>query len=241
MNKKLSLAITIVFLATLALGGSAAMAVTPMGPPTAGLKTGQFRAGVEYSYSNVNMKVEGEKLDGVTSNMIFGNVGYGIMDEWEAFGRIGFANVKFDDEDFGFSGDYGFAWGFGTKVTFLKQENLNWGALFQINWIKSKGSFNVTGEDVDRDIKVDFYDMQLAVGPTWKLSDTLSIYGGPFAYLADGDVDREGMGTGNLREDSAFGGYVGAEAALADKTSLFGEFQLTGSGWAIGMGINFKF
>jgi hypothetical protein len=224
MNKKLLL--VVVILTALALTSSA-LALAPMGPPTAGLKTGQFRIGAEYSYSDVDMKLEGEKIDNVTSNMIFGNLGYGIMDEWEGFARLGVANIEVED----FSGDYGFAWGLGTKVTFLKQENLNWGALFQMTWTNSE----------DEGVEFDFYDMQIAVGPTWKCSDTLSIYGGPFVYLADGDVDVGGLGTGDLEEDSAFGGYVGAEAALADNTSLFGEVQFTGAGWAIGTGINWKF
>ena len=219
MNKKLLL--VVVILTALALTGSA-LALAPMGPPTAGLKTGQFRAGVEYSYSDVDMELDGETLDSVTSNMIFGNLGYGIMDEWEAFVRLGVANVDVDT----FSGDYGFAWGLGTKYTFLKQEGLDWGALFQMTWTNSE----------DDGVEIDFYDMQIAVGPTYKLSDTLSIYGGPFLHFIDGDV--EGA---DLEEDSAFGGYVGAEAALANNTSLFGEVQLTGAGWAIGMGINWKF
>jgi opacity protein-like surface antigen len=226
MEKKLLL--VVVVLATVALAGSAALALAPTGPPTAGLKTGQFRVGVEYSYSNEDMKLEGHKLDNTTSNMIFGNLGYGIMDDWEAFVRLGVANVDYKDGDF--SGDYGFVWGLGTKVTFLKQENLNWGALFQMTWTNSE----------DEGVEFDFYDMQIAVGPTWKLSDTLSIYGGPFVHFINGDVDGYGY-TADLEEDSAYGGYIGAEAALADNTSLFGEFQLTGSGWAIGTGINWKF
>ena len=226
MEKKLLL--VAVVLMVVALAGSAVLALAPMGPPTAGLKTGQFRVGVEYSYSDVDMELDGEELDGVSSNMIFGNLGYGIMDDWEVFVRLGVANVDIDDEDF--SGDYGFAWGLGTKVTFLKQENLNWGALFQMTWTNSE----------DEDVKIDAYDMQIAVGPTWKLSDTLSIYGGPFVHLINGDVDVPGD-TYDLEEDSAFGGYVGAEAALADNTSLFGEVQFTGAGWAIGTGVVWKF
>jgi len=224
MAKKLLL--VSVVLTVLALAGSSALALAPMGPPTAGLKTGQFRVGIEYAYSDLDMELDGEELDGVTSNMIFGNLGYGIMDDWEAFVRLGVANADIEDGDF--SGDYGFAWGLGTKVTFLKQENLNWGALFQITWMNSE----------DEDVEIDAYDMQIAVGPTWKLSDTLSIYGGPFVHLIDGEVSD---GNGDLEEDSAFGGYVGAEAALAENTSLFGEFQFTGAGWAIGTGINWKF
>jgi opacity protein-like surface antigen len=222
MVKKLLL--LVVVLATVALAGSAALALAPMGPPTAGLKTGQFRVGIEYAYSDVDMELDGEELDGVTSNMIFGNLGYGIMDDWEAFVRLGVADVDYDDGDF--SGDYGFAWGLGTKVTFLKQENLNWGALFQMTWTNSE----------DEGVEFDFYDMQIAVGPTWKLNDTLSIYGGPFVHLINGDVE-----TADLEEDSSFGGYVGVEAALADNTSLFGEVQFTGAGWAIGTGISWKF
>ena len=227
MSKKLSL--VVVILTALVLTGSA-LALAPMGPPTAGLKTGQFRAGVEYSYSNVDMKLEGDKVNNVTSNMIFGNLGYGIMDEWEAFVRLGVANADYDDESI--SGNYGFAWGFGTKATFLKQENLNWGALFQMTWTDSK--------DKSQDVKFDFYDMQIAVGPTWKLDNTFSIYGGPFVHLIDGKVEFTD-GHGDLKQDSEFGGYVGAEAALAANTSLFGEFQFTGAGWAIGTGINWKF
>ena len=233
MNKKLLL--VVVILTALALTGSAL--ASPTGPPTAGLKTGQFRAGVEYAYSNGDMKLEGEKLDNVTSNMIFGNLGYGIMDDWEAFVRLGAADTKVDDilgSGVNFDGDFKFAWGLGTKVTFLKQENLNWGALFQITWVKSEDT--IGGVDVE----IDAYDMQIAVGPTWKLNDTLSIYGGPFAYFINGDVDGAGL-TGDLEEDSAFGGYVGVEAALAENTSLFGEIQLTGSGWAIATGVSWKF
>jgi len=235
MNKKLSL--VVVILTALVLTGSA-LALAPMGPPTAGLKTGQFRAGLEYSYSDVDMKVEGNKLDNVTSNMIFGNLGYGIMDEWEAFVRLGFADASADNivgSGMNFDGGFKFAWGLGTKVTFLKQENLNWGALFQMTWLKSDDIVGGT------DVALDFYDMQIAVGPTWKLNDTLSIYGGPFVHLIDGSVDVKGVGNGDLREDSAVGGYIGAEAALAANTSLFGEVQVTGAGWGIGTGINFKF
>ncbi len=232
MEKKLLLVAVVLMVA-----GSAALALPPMGPPTAGLKTGQLRVGVEYAYSDVDMELEGYELDSVTSNMIFGNLGYGIMDDWEAFVRLGVANVDYDDGDF--SGDYGFAWGLGTKVTFLKQENLNWGALFQMTWTNSEDTLGVV------DVEVDAYEIQIAVGPTYKLSDTLSIYGGPFAHLIDGDVEGTiaglGSATVDLEEDSAFGGYVGAEAVLADNTSLFGEFQFTGAGWAIGTGISCKF
>jgi hypothetical protein len=235
MNKKILL--VAVILTALTLTGST-LALAPMGPPTAGLKTGQFRVGVEYSYSDEDMQVEGDTIDNVTSNMIFGNLGYGIMDEWEVFVRLGAADASADDVEgtgIDISGDLQFAWGFGTKVTFLKQENINWGALFQMTWVKSEDT--VEGADV----KFDFYDMQIALGPTWKINDTFSIYGGPFVHFIDGDVDIEGYDTGDLEEDEAFGGYVGGEWNFCQNTSLFGELQFTGAGWAFGTGINWKF
>jgi hypothetical protein len=239
MNKKVFVVVLLMF----GLAGSA-LALAPMGPPTAGLKTGQFRVGVEYSYSDEDMEVESETIDNVTSNMIFGNLGYGIMDEWEVFVRLGMANVEADDvwgSGVDVSGDFQFAWGFGTKVTFLKQEDLNWGALFQMTWLKSEDDPLLWGTDVE----FDFYDMQIAVGPTWKLNDTFSVYGGPFVHLIEGDVDlsndEDESVTGDLNEDSAFGGYIGTEAALSQNTSWYGEFQITGGGWGLATGINWKF
>ena len=141
MNKKL-LVVVVVF-TVFALAGSAALALAPMGPPTAGLKAGQVRAGVEYSYSNTDLKIDfgddEETAKDIKVNMWTANIGYGIMDEWEGFVRLGVANAKYSDDDLGidFSGDYKFAWGLGTKYTFLKQENIDWGVLFQIGWLKS--------------------------------------------------------------------------------------------------------
>jgi hypothetical protein len=233
MNKKVLVFALLVF----GLTGSA-LALAPMGPPTAGLKTGQFRVGIDYSYSEEDMDVEDETLDKVTSNMVFANLGYGIMDEWEIFGRLGMADIQADDildSGVDFSGDFKFAWGVGTKYTFLKQESLDWGFLFQVTSVDSDDT--VGGTDID----IDYYDWEFAVGPTWKLNDTWSIYGGPFVHFIDGDVDIEGYDSGDLEEDSMWGGYVGAEAELCQNTSLFGEFQFTGGGWAFGTGIGWKF
>jgi hypothetical protein len=76
MSKKLLL--VVVILTALALAGSA-LAVAPMGPPTAGLKTGQFGVGVEYSYSSTDLKVDFDgvtvKTDHVKSNMFSANLG----------------------------------------------------------------------------------------------------------------------------------------------------------------------
>jgi opacity protein-like surface antigen len=227
MNKKLLL--VVVILAALALSGSVAMALAPLGTPTADLKAGQFGVGLDYAYADTKVKIEGSS-EHLKTNMVTANLGYGVMDDLKGFVRLGTGNVKAE----GFGGDYGLAWGFGTKYTFLKQDKLDWGALFQMNWLRSDDK--IAGETV----RAKPYDVVLAVGPNYQVSQDLSIYGGPLLQWMRGKVTGGG-GSGDIKEKSIFGGYVGAQAALCPNTSLFGEVQLTGDGWAIGTGINWKF
>jgi hypothetical protein len=260
MNKKLLL--VVVILTALALTGSA-LALAPMGPPTAGLKTGQFRAGAEYSYTNSDFKIDwgsGEyTAKNVKVNVWTANLGYGIMDDWEAFVRLGAGNAAGDSEDFGSAtGDYKFAWGLGTKYTFLKQDNLDWGVLFQIGWLSSE--FKDSGTFVDESdatqtfhdtYKLDAYDIEIALGPTWKAAEGLSVYGGPFFNIIRGDIDFHESVTpdttqsysesADIKEKSVFGGYVGAQWDFMQNASLFGEFQFTGAGCTFATGVGWKF
>jgi Outer membrane protein beta-barrel domain len=237
MNKKLSL--VVVILTALALTGSA-LALAPMGPPTAGLKTGQFRAGVDYSYSSTDWKVDFDgdtvKVKHVKSNLFVADLGYGIMDDWEASVLLGTSDIRGDYAGLSASGKYGFAWGFGTKYTFLKQDNLNWGVLYQMDWQHSRDNDATGGLDV----KATPYEIQLAVGPTYKLNDTLAIYGGPFLHYIGGNLEIEGS-SAKLRESGVFGGYVGLEAQLCENTSMIGEFQLVDGAWGLATGVNWKF
>ena len=227
MNKKLSL--VAVILIALALSGSAAMALAPLGTPTDDLKAGQFGVGLDYAYADTKIKIEGldERLK---TNMITANLGYGVIDDLKGFVRFGTGDARAED----FSGDYGFAWGLGTKYTFLKQDKLDWGALFQVNWLRSDDK--IAGETV----RVKPYDIVVAVGPNYQVSEGLSIYGGPLLQWVHGKVTAAGESS-DIREKSVFGGYVGAQVALAANTSLFGELQFTGTDYAIGTGINWKF
>lgn len=250
--KKKMLFIAVVLI-VMVLTGSTALALAPMGTPTAGLKQGQFRAGVDYSLSEVDLEASSSDGDytikDFQSNGIWANLGYGLADTWEVFVRLGAANGEFDkvendegDSDVGFDGDYQFSYGFGTKCTFWQQqENLNWGALFQMNWLNTEDKI-LMGDDEDDGasegkIEIDTYEIQIAAGPNWKAADNLSIYGGPFLHFVDGTIDFEGGGSDDVEQDSEFGGYFGALANLTESTSLFGEFQFTGAGWAFGTGI----
>lgn len=218
----------------LGLSGTA-MALGVLGPPTAGLKTGQWGVAAEYAFSDSDVDVEGVTLDGLESNVFLGQIGYGISDDWEIYGLIGAADHEcgdLDPLDFG----YDFAYGFGTKVTLAKDETLAWGALFEMGW--RQGDDSLYGVSVD----VDYYEIFVAVGPTWKAAEGVRIYGGPFFYMLDGEIDTSISGlSADLEEESNFGGYVGAEFDLCPNNALYVEYQFTGDMQTIGAGINWKF
>jgi len=258
---------------------SAALALPPMGRPMATLKQGQWDAGAEYGYTDMDLQAdfkwenirpgvppvsgkESTTLKDFKSNMFFGRLGYGVSDNWEAFLRLGAADVKMQD---GFDGGYGFAWGFGTKATFLKEDSVTWGGLFQVTWfnpgddkLTDTETFTVGEGQVDVPIsgkgEVDWWEIQIAVGPTWQTGN-LCIYGGPFLHFLNGDYDEKLTGTlttpgdviskatADIEQDSEFGGYVGAQWDLGtwiENASWSAEFQFTGDAWAFGTGMTWR-
>lgn len=205
-----------------------------MGPPKAGLEQGQFGVGINYTYSEMDLEFSngGSVTEEAETSMIFADIGYGIMDQLEVFGRVGVAKSEVDEFDF--DSDYEFAYGFGTRVTITEQDAITWGGLFQIGWLE--GDDTVLGADVD----IDTYEIQIAVGPTYE-ADKMRIYGGPFLHFVDGDLDVEGVGSADIEQESEFGGYVGAQFDVAENTAASVELQFTGDAWAISAGIGYSF
>jgi hypothetical protein len=157
--------------------------------------------------------------------------------------------------------DNDFAWGWGTKLTFARQDKVAWGIALQMNFLDTSWSRKETSQDDiylrwERNVDIKTWDLLVAVGPTidmggWKL------YGGPFYYYLDGDYDYKepgswddgegGTGTwienysGDLEAESNFGGYVGAQIPLSEKCDFTTEVSLTGDGWAAGTGVIIRF
>jgi len=280
MDKKWLLGVVVV----VCLCGVTAMALDQLGPPTAGLKQGQWSAGFNYSYSSQDLDKtkmkwsevwDGEsdsgsyklKIKDWKTQRYYGRIGYGVDDWWEVYAQLGVADVKSkfkevgDDEWSGVNFDNDFAWGLGTKVTFARQDKIDWGVAFQMNWLNTSRSEKGTDEeDGDSEswketIDIETYDLLLAVGPTvdmggWKL------YGGPFYYYLSGDIKIKETGTwtgeedsgswlykekGDLEAASNFGGYIGAQLDLTQNCNATVEFASTGDGWGLGTGIVWKF
>jgi hypothetical protein len=207
------------------------------------------------------------EIKDLQSNIILGRLSYGISNNWEAFVRLGVVDAECDLEQTfpdsaqhkyrGFDGSFGLAWGFGTRATFWQDEDISWGGLFQMTWMEpdksdissiiSPGNLNYSGT-----ADIDIREVQIAVGPTWRVEDNIRIYGGPFLHFVDGDLDLSGTivdpgvgidmeSSGDIEEESQFGGYVGADLDVDKNTSCFIECQLTNDAWGIGIGASRRF
>ena len=203
-------------------------------------------------------------INDLKSNIVLGRVSYGISDNWDAFLRLGVADAECDiDHTYadgalhqypGFDGGFGFAWGLGTKVTIWEDKDITWGGLLQMTWAKPGDSdISLSGDpNFSGNAEIEFWEVQLAVGPTWRMNDNLSIYGGPFLHFVNGDLDFSGEtvesdvriveeSSGDIEEKSQFGGYVGASLDANERTSYFIECQFTGDAWGVGIGAARKF
>jgi hypothetical protein len=281
MEKKIALFTVVLIILT--VSNSAALALSPMGPPKALLGLDRWDIGIEYSHQSMDLDAVGRvtetmpefdfviarkdkhNVNDLKSNIIMGKAGYGINDNWDAFVRLGLADAKggiehifpdnaAPDEYKGFDGGFGLGWGIGTRATFWQDDVLSWGGLFQITWLEpDDSSISLAGDpEFSGKAEIDIREVQIAVGPTWRADDNIRIYGGPFLHFVDGDLDISGrtvdMGTeifmetsGEVEEESQFGGYVGAHLDVDENTSCFIELQLTGDAWGFGIGAARRF
>ena len=235
-----------------------------------GLDTTKMK-GTDNSYSVLGVLIPGDsgpidpfrlKNKDLKTQRYYGTSGYGIDDWWELNLSLGIADVKdtskIDEAGaqwFGINFANDFAWGWGTKITFARQDKVNWGVAVQMNWLDTSRSdtFSNGSHLYDRTMNLSTYDMLVAVGPTvdmggWKL------YGGPFYYFLNGDLDEKytrydsgvlraiNKESGDISEKDNFGGYIGAQFELAKNLGMTVEFSSTGGGsYGLGTGITVKF
>lgn len=242
---KKTLFLLVVPLIVAGLLNSFALALSPVGPPMAGLKKGQSSLGFDFSDSDSDIKATGPGLSGtledVDSQLYLANLGLGLLDNFELFVRLGMCDHGFE----GYQGGSGFAYGFGTKLTLSESDPMSWGMLFQMTWSESSDTLSedVPPFGVGDDIDVDIIEIQIALGPTYK-TDNFRLYGGPFLHLIDGDLDRTDLGvTSNfdLKQKSELGGFLGAQLDTSDSSSLYVEYQLTDDASAICAGYVWRF
>jgi opacity protein-like surface antigen len=255
----------------------AAFAMSPMGPPTATLKQEDFKIGADYSYSKMDLKLtDGKfveyfdgwfdasgiepdlKIKNLKTNTIYLNIGYGATDYLEVFMRLGGTQAKYSGLTFWPSGEdfdsyTDFAIGGGIKATFYEGDNLKIGGLIQVGWSQLDGAIRPKEWPVaDDTVKFDLTQLQIAVGPSYELTEGFLIYGGPFLHFVRGDwedVFNQISGGGLLttksswtvEEDSYFGAYIGTQIEITENSTFMIEYQHTSAAKAVGASVAVKF
>jgi hypothetical protein len=253
MEKKLLL--IVVVLAVVVLITSSSLALDPMGPPAAGLKQGELRAGADYMFSSMGIEADGVPEIGIVAftikdvkvNKGFANIGLGITENLEIFLLLGGASLKTDENDnpFNIAGyldsGSGFAAGGGAKATLFTSENdkIKWGMSAQVSCADldfDKKSYSTGGNTITLCAEVSFMEAQFAFGPNIELSEGFSLYGGPLFRIVHGDADVKSTVNGlsntysaDITEDSIFFGYIGTHVDIKPKQSeLTNGFYLFG-------------
>ena len=213
---------------------SQAFGLTFMGPPKAELKQNQSSVGFDYSYGEIDIDFDDSGFVGTFENVetstYLVNLAYGITNTWEIFALLGLTDTDYE-EDFNAKNDL--AYGFGTKFTLSRQDSLSFGGLFKIISAEADGTYlGFKG-------KFDYYEIQIAVGPTFK-HEAISIYGGPFLHFIEVDISENGL-TADIDQESEFGGYIGALLDINKNVSCCVEYQKTGNAHGICAGLRWKF
>jgi hypothetical protein len=207
---------------------SVVLALPPMGPPKAMVGQDQWTVGLGFSHSEMDLEAHGIGRE----NMGLGLVGAadGKDDITEDPARASIVPNQYT----GFDSSFEICYGIGSRVSFWEDADITWGGLFQIIWQNPDGSIDMTADDPGNppavlagDAELDFWELQIAVGPTWE-GDNFRVYGGPFLHVVDGDIDLDTVGvdsfgtpwqvesSGDIREASQFGGYAGAQWLVAE-------------------------
>jgi hypothetical protein len=200
------------------------------------------------------------------TNSGYANLSYGVTDFFEVFARMGGSKARFGDSIWRnsekFHSEAEPAFGIGCKVTFLDLNNSEYsyfklGAIFQADTAEYNGQLYADnwakmGWTPDY-VEVRMTQLKIAFGADCTLAEGFSVYGGPFLHFISGEfyddtymVDGGGslLNTEykwDIKEDSAFGGYVGLRGELAGIYSLTFEFQHTASADVIGISLGCQF
>lgn len=159
----------------------------------------------------------------------------------------------------GLDNDMGLAWGVGTRATFARSGPWAFGGLVQATWFRP-GDSDFCYEDPlwpGMDVyhigkaSLDFWEAQVGLAVSYQ-ADTVRFWGGPFLQFIMGDFDRDGRivvagvdtggfkASGDLQEESQFGGQGGIGVGLSKQVDVWVEGQVTSDSWFVGVGLTFK-
>ena len=258
MEKKIVLLAAVT--GVICLCSSQVLALDFLGPPASTLLQGQTSVGLAYLTGQMDLDVDarysdGEstsfikgEFDGVKQQRAFVDVSYGLDDNVDIFGRIGGSRLEiheytwFAGYDRVFDGDMGLAIGGGLRGTLYEQNGTKFGAVGEFNWSETEDQRQaVLGNSAYSSAEIEYYEIMLACGVVHPLAPNVNIYGGPFFYWLDGELEGKGMSgpvkvSDDIEESGNVGAYLGGLFEITDNWSLAAEFQWANG--ASGFGVN---
>lgn len=268
MKKAIIISIGLLLLTT------SVFALDPLGPPMASPKKDHGNVGLEYLYSEMdlytdsmimetplgNLQFPSAEIESIKMNKLYVNLTSSLLgDNYDMFLRLGITNSSFDksknQENLSYIGDsdYDCALGGGFRTTFYQSNDrkVKWGLLAQLSYATldfDDKTYSVNGSDISLSATVDMLEIQLAAGPTYQVTDEISIYGGPFLHFIKGSAELRGnvnkesvQGSSDIEQISELGGFIGLSTNLAKNTKFNIEFQHTGNAQAVGFSFIYRF
>lgn len=262
---------------------SSSFALEIFGPPSAGLNEAQWGSGFDYShsrtdlklrhgnttdsnyYSTTTSKIASWKIRDFTTDVVTANISLGLTNQVEGFARLGITASRDSESSLveypvKYAGDQIYSYGFGVKATFWEQDDLKLGGICQysVTKIDSTATIDKGGPygPWHYSLNMPIQTIQIAVGPTYKLDDTTSVYGGTFFQLIRGDIKLLGAdpnGTAGpyvriherysaeIRQESLLGGFIGIQMELSKDNPLCIEYQRTATDDLVAASIRWKF
>ena len=220
------------------------LALTPIGPPTATLEEGKCE--LSFNYLNTEMDITfsgygGSETVNTKIDSYLPKLDIGLGDGWQLFAALGIADMD-DAEGFNDSSVHG---GAGWKKTVAQCNDIDWGASFQIYWSRfSEKSPIVVGSPIDFELEFSYYEVQFAIGPTYK-KDNLCLYGGPFLHYLKGSLDVSAFDVEllslDVEKDLSVGGFAGLIVDLTENINLGVEAQFIEDAEAVMFRIGYRF
>ncbi|MCX8021981.1 MAG: hypothetical protein N2745_04330 [Syntrophorhabdaceae bacterium] len=209
------------------------------GSPEPTAKAGSFAVQGGYYYNTNKLEGFGDSFDMKSHNAYFqGN--FGILKDWEIYGRVGAANMKVKElftanEDFNDKAKFFASAGF--KGVFYRMNGFSLGLFGQASYYtnyKDDRTVKAAGGVGTWDMKLkNLWDLTGGIGFQAKFSPYLYLYGGPFVYLTQVDACYTSTVPGQLADTTRtlkgknnFGGFLGLAIPLTKKISLNLEGQV---------------
>jgi len=211
MKKVMVVVVALVFVLT----GSIAYA-GQFGPPEPAAKNGKVSLGLGYFYYSAKLKLNDLGEGKVTSNQAYLQLGYGLAKDWEAYVRVGGADMKakevfeFDNSTPDATNGLKPAGTIGVKGIFNVNNSFGIGPFLQASISSSyketkTGTLtigDVDGDGTDDTINTETFkiknpwEVNLGIALQGKIGEAI-IYGGPVAYWQKSKVEIELAGTGS--------------------------------------------